>query len=271
MIVFTSICTFHMLAVVKVSSHGAHRDSLGKHITSKGRAPLASSPKRSETAPFIGHGLFQNLHVYVETEDSLQTESICKAMKLVGAVVQSSKDEADVIVSSQRVLYPVTQRPTRGAKLVASVCGQVSPAKNVLVSQIPWVSTLLNKPIEKERKVQSLMVVVADIRGTYRPHFSVLNEVPKLCLEMRPRGYTSPPFDNFDSDPDHTVKKHKFMMHQRFAAAVGPEGEGYCDLCDTAYLDAQQHRASIDHQRTASPASWKAFDALAREFNLLSI
>jgi hypothetical protein len=200
--------------------------------------------------------LFKGLSVYVQSEDPTESLHVSQALQLVGAVVRSSSECVDVVISPSRLARtPPTPTRSRGRRLLAAAASDPKPAKNVLISQIPWVPDVLRA--HGQANQDDTAIVVADARQQLRPMFFALPEIPTLHFGEIPRGYCRSPFDAI---PDDAVV---VASGKARGEAVGPPPRGFCELCDVQYNDGEMHHRSAAHLANSEGDMWGTFDRIA--------
>jgi hypothetical protein len=235
----------------------SHVDSVCKPVTLPTSSARAQGP-----VPAIDPTLFKGVRVCVQSEDPNEVQHISRALRLVGAVVRSLGDESvDVVVSPDRVPAPLSR--SRGSRLLVSVSPAPRAVRNVLISQIPWVPSVLGAHEEVHQAEQVNRVVVADARGRLPPAFLDISDLPRLHLDPVPKGYVRGPFEPTLDNAETFVAAYEDRIAQPAAVAPGPPDRGHCDLCEVKYVFAELHRQSADHQAKCADGRWDKFDALA--------
>ena len=202
---------------------------------------------------------FKDLNVFVDSQSTDQKHSIEKAMKIVGAKVVSSVDHVDVVISPSRAT--VSSVRSRGTKMVLNLVQEKRPAKNVLVSEIPWVDEVIREVPQREPAV----MVVADAAGRYAPHFKRLKEVPEIAfVDEQPRGFTFCPFDKARGDAKAMVQQYQQKTRRICAPGDQPPRGSFCEICGQNIETPELHRASDCHQHKADSCNWATFDKLAQ-------
>jgi hypothetical protein len=233
----------------------SHIDAVYKPIT----VPTSGSRTRSACA-VVAPTLFRGVCVCVQSEDPREVQHVSRALRLVGAVVRSCGDESiEIVVSPRRLPAPVSR--SRGSRLLLSVSQTPRPIRNVLISQIPWVPSVLRAHDDLQ---QANRVVVADARGRVPPAFLDMSELPHLHLGPVPKGYVRSPFDPVIDNWETIAAAYEERIAQPPAIAPGPPERGHCDLCELKYASAELHRQSSDHQAKCADGRWDKFDALAK-------
>jgi hypothetical protein len=200
-----------------------------------------SSPRVLRTGPVIDPTLFKGVCVCVQSEDPMEVQHISRALWLVGAVVRSSGDESvQIVVSPHRIPAPPSR--SRGCRLVRSVSPATRPVCNVLISQIPWVPSVLRANEDLQRTNQVNRIVVADARGGVPPSFLDISDMPQLHFDPVPKGYFRSPFDAVLSTAEAFVAAYEERISRPPAVAPGPPDRGHCDLCEVNYVSADFHR-----------------------------
>jgi hypothetical protein len=209
----------------------------------------ASSPHISVLNP----SLFKGLSVYVQSEDPTESLHVSQALQLVGAVVRSSSECVDIVVSPSRLPCPPR---SRGRRLLAAAASDLKPAKHVLISQIPWVPDVLRAHGRVDE--DNAVIVVADTRQQLRPMSLALRPIPAIHIGEIPRGYCRSPFDAIPEDTAASIASAKDNC-----AVVGPPQKGFCELCDVHYNDGEMHHKSAAHLATSASSVWNTFDRIA--------
>jgi hypothetical protein len=111
----------------------------------------ASSPHISVLNP----SLFKGLSVYVQSEDPTESLHVSQPLQLVGAVVRSSSECVDIVVSPSGLACLPPLPRSRGRRLLAAAASDPKPAKQVLISQIPWVPTSCARTAGRTRTTPS--------------------------------------------------------------------------------------------------------------------
>lgn len=212
-----------------------------------------------ERGAWIQPGFFKDLNVYVDSQRTDQKMSIEKAMELVGAKVQSSVDNVDVVISPKRATVPSTR--SRGHKMVLNLVEENRPAKNVLVSEIPWVDEVIKR---EPQVLPDSVMVVADVAGRYAPAFKSFKQIPCISdLKDQPRGFTFCPFDKLTKDPSELIRTQERKPRRVCTPGDQPPHGALCEICGVAIEHPELHRASASHTRTVAGCNWATFDALA--------
>jgi hypothetical protein len=204
--------------------------------------------------------LFRGVCVRVQSEDPREVQHVSRALRLVGAIVRSSGDESvEIVVSPHRILSR-----SRGSQLLLSVLPAPRLVRNVLISQIPWVPSVLRAHEDLHKTEQANRIVVADARGRVQPAFLDMPDLPRLHFEAVPRGYVYSPFDPVLDSWEALAATYKDRIAQPPAVAPGPPDRGHCDLCEVMYVAAELHRQSADHQAKCADGRWDKFEVLAK-------
>ena len=145
--------------------------------------------------------------------------------------------------------------------MVLNLVQEKRPAKNVLVSEIPWVDEVIKEVPHRDQSV----MVVADAASRYAPNFKRLKEVPELAfVDKQPRGFTFCPFDKTRGDAKAMV--HQYQQKTRRICTPGdqPPRGSFCEICGQSIDAPELHRASDCHQHKADGCNWATFDKLAQ-------
>jgi hypothetical protein len=190
-------------------------------------------------SPILTPYLFRGLTIFVNMEDKSQRELVQHTLRITGSSITDDPTcQADLIVTD------------RSRKLAAAVIQKPTPV--VQTTQIPWAFMKPRIPLQNpDRK----LVVVADAWGKGKPMFKEMSDEVKLYLEPQ----TGKP-SHLSPFQDPSAEREKMRN-------VGmPADDGFCEICETNYHGAVEHRQSAEHlRRTNDPATFANFDLVAAQ------
>jgi hypothetical protein len=225
--------------------------------------PKAHAIQFPAANPPIPPTLFQGNDVFIEISDPHEAHAVMRGLTAAGAVIRSSSDVCQVIVSIGAVTIPVPLlSPTlsRGSKLAIAAKSDRTRPRNVLTSQIPWVFTIPAKPDGQiADPPQDMLIVVSHIKGSHAPAFLRLRELPVLHLDEVPKGYSCCPFDPIDDRVINLINKRT----SRIVAPIPPPEKGFCEICGAHYDGGEMHRFTPGHQTKIREGIWADFDRIA--------
>jgi hypothetical protein len=158
-----------------------------------------------------------------------------------------------------------------GSGLLSALAKQ--PRENCLypriiqTQQIPWA---LTRPVPKPKVIDGPVIVVADATGQSRPSFAVIRTLPKLFTDPVPKGYLVSPFVQPPANIEALMKNREVTKSKTTVMELpdGPPDDGYCELCNCTFEDANAHRAGAEHsRRSANPDTFAVLDDLIATFN----
>jgi hypothetical protein len=210
-------------------------------------SPSPAPAKRSSSARAFQPRELQDLVVELSIANPKACAAAAERVRLFGATVQKlrSARAPDLVLTDS--LAPRRQ----GAR-----------PRVLRVDEVPWL-------FWSQARFASLVqpsppaVVVADAAAKCRPAFKPFPEPTQLFFGAVPREYTTTPFARVPEHPGEMQPCPYRPDTLNFNAS--PADGGYCELCLRAFADAQEHRASKEHQqRAGARGAFRALDAAMR-------
>lgn len=247
-------------------------------ITNVQESP-AQHPK--EVLGILHPNSFHGLKVNIRIQDIAVKQQVSSCLSTIGAVLCPDTFPAiDAVVSEKpiRLISPQLNSFGRSRGNLLAAQSTKMPLKSpqvILLAQIPWalVSKQYIDPVKgqavveiQESAEQFVGIVVADEKSAYKPFFKPTTKMPQLYACEVPRGYYFTPFTQPPKDPTQLLQKYANLSKQKIeglCVQTGPSDDGYCELCNISFKNAEAHRCSAEHQRNAqNDKKWADFDAL---------
>jgi hypothetical protein len=238
-------CQFHLMELPSVIPQSELRGYEPGNEDSQNNDSPKGLLERSEdphgpTSNEITPAFFRTLKVFVKTDDETESRAICTAMENLGAILQVRLEDAEVIISTERI--PVTGTQSRSIS-----SGPQKRPLNYLVRQIPWFRNYLTKPRQAKQGESKTRIVVADIKGRLSPLYRDLDTgcITKLSDLLAPEA------------------EREMNLVRRIVYSEPPE-KGFCYFCNCNYEYGCLHRRGSAHmQESMGSRRWQVFDALS--------
>ena len=269
-------------------------------------SPILKKEKKEEVS--YASAFFRGKSVFVKVQDVSLNKIVKIAMQKVGAtILQDASLIADIVISEKPInIVPPALGRSRGSALVKSFSLQAQTPINVLISQIPWIYTIVSKELQSENLnlpstttntmttpsgivpktkisnqidvVPDKTMIVADTLSRFRPQVQVLRNIPTLYFGDTPKGYTVSPFEPLPDDfgPSMERIKSHLIPKGEHEYQKEPSNNAYCELCCCYFKNAAEHHNSAEHKYHMYTHIWDDFDEIStiitqKRFNTLPV